>query len=1238
MKHILLSILSAVPALAGDLDHNFASPPETTRPRCYWYWMDGHVTKAGITKDLEAMKRIGIGEGYIGEISGQSGLPSAAEPKALTDPWWGFIEHAIREGTRLGVDIGVFNSPGWSQSGGPWVKPGQAMRYVTMPETRIHGPAHFEGKLPTPVGEFQDLAVLAFPVPTGEGEVATITGRTPTSVSFAMSSPFAARSITVVPVKKLNVTAALQASDDGQQFRTVKTFTIDRHNLAVNVGPIPLSPVVASFPVTRARFFRLNFSSACEVGDVRLSPAARVECYAEKSLQKVFQDPLPPFDFYSWPAQAEPESADMTIRPDVVQDLSKRMSADGTLRWDVPAGDWIVMRTAMTPTGTMNSPAAPEATGMEVDKMNRTALKAHFDAYIGYLYKRMPAADRKSWKHVVADSYEMGPENWTDGFAADFLKRYGYDPLRFLPAMSGRIVGSADMSNRFLWDVRRLVADRVAGDYVGGLRDLCHEHGMKMWLENYGHWGFPGEFLSYGGNCDEISGEFWANGDLGRVELRDASSAAHIYGKPVVWAEAFTGGPAFVNTPRDLKARGDWALCQGINQFTLHVYIHQPTDEKPPGINAWFGTEFNRNNTWFENAKPWVDYLRRCSVMLQAGNHVADVAYYISEDTPKMAGIRQPELPPGYDYDYINADVIGHRISVKDGRWVLPDGMSYRLLVLPESATMRPSVLLKLSELVAAGGKLLGPAPERSPSLENYPACDEEVKKLASGLWGGGHVLGGTDLGEVLRKLQTPADLTCPEGILWTHRRSGDTDVYFLSNQNDRERTETIRFRVKDRAPELWNPENGRMERPAVYDVTDSGVSLPVHLDPLGSVFVVFRKDADANRIVSVTRDGEPVLDTTATAGVTPVAADGTFTLSLWVNPAQDTTLLPEAASGASALGGKHNFVIFPAHGNTFAPGGGHAGCGLAVGRNGVCVIEHSGNYFAPVLVYATPIAGWTHISLVYRDGLPSLYLNGVLAHKGLKGDHIVHPTPAGSSGGGPFQGDTGTIDQSPRALSDAELLRLAKSAREARGPALTLNLKTEGGLDVRASQAGTYELKFANGKSRKLEVPAIPAPVAISGPWNVSFDPKAGGPEHINFDSLEDWTRRPEPGIRYYSGKAVYRKTFDVPAAEIRKSQDVLLDLGRPAGIAVVRLNGTDLGTLWLAPWRVDISKALKPGANKLEVMVVNNWNNRLAGDAALPAGQRLTSVSTQSVKAGATLQSSGLLGPVRLLRQVVP
>ncbi len=1230
MLGIVLAGLGLMGAAVADLEKDFLNPPEATKPRCYWYWMYGQVTREGITRDLEAMKRVGIGEGYIGVIEG------GAKVKALSDEWWGLIEHAVREGTRLGVDIGLFNCPGWSQSGGPWIKPEQSMRYVTLPELRLHGPQKFSGQLPKPEGFFQDLAVLAFPVPAGEGDSAAARGakvtKAPASVTFELAAPFTARSLTVKPFGQVVAACELQTSDDGQTFQTVKKFTVDRHNLNINVGPVPLAPVVVALPAVTAKFFRVTFPQGHEPGWLDLSAAARVESYAEKSLQKVFQDPLPPFNFYTWPQPPEPTSG--AVPAGAVRNISAQLAPDGTLTWDVPAGDWIVMRAGMAPTGTKNSPAPPEATGLEVDKLNRTALAWHFTNYVGALLVRIPAAERRAWKHVVADSYEMGPQNWTDDFAAAFRARFGYDPLPWLPVMTGRVVGSADQSDRFLWDVRRLVADRVARDYVGGLRDLCNANGLKMWLENYGHWGFPAEFLQYGGACDEVGGEFWVGGNLGSIELRDASSAAHIYGKKQVFAEAFTGGPAFRNTPRELKALGDRVFCQGINQFVLHVYIHQP-DERRPGVNAWFGTEFNRGNTWFERAQPWIDYQRRCSVLLQAGQPVADVAYFITEDAPKMAGLQQPELPPGYDFDYINAEVIEQRLKVQDGRLVLPEGVSYRLLVLPEQATMRPELLRKIRDLTSAGGAVLGAQPERSPSMQNYPACDLEIKKLATGLWGEGRVLTDTNLVTAFAKLRTPPDVVCPAGFVWKHRRAGETDIYFVANQTAAARTATISFRVQDKAPELWWPESGQIERPAVYDVGEGRVRLPINFGPASSVFVVFRHKAATDRIAQVTRDGQPLFDMAEPRTAERNApAVNTFTMAVWAKPAADTVLLKEANRAVHGLHLNRNDAFPAPHGDGFALGPGHAGCGLALGRNGVAVFEHGASYFAPVLVHAAPLTDWTHVAVVYRDGEPSLYLNGRFVHKGLKSTWQTHPGVNDDAVNTHFAGKLGSATALNRALDENEIAALMKQPppdAATGSPALALNRDERGRVVAQVRRAGSYAWQTAAGKKQTLDVATVPVPVAVSGPWQVAFDPKCGGPaQPVTFAQLADWTQHLEPAIRYYSGVASYRATFSInhsPSA----INHLLLDLGEVHAIATVRVNGRELGTVWKQPYEVDISAAAKAGANELEIEVVNTWLNRLIGDEQ-PGAQPLTHTQKKAWKAGDKLLPAGLLGPVTL------
>ncbi len=890
------------PVTPEQLEQGFITPPDSVKPWVYWYWISDNISKEGITKDLEAMARIGIGEALIGNI----GLPemSYGKTQILSEEWWQLIEHAIREGKRVGVNLGMFNCPGWSQSGGPWVKSTEAMRYLISSETTVEGGKQIVQKLVQPISLFQDVRVIAYPYPqddqltiasvkpkvsttpalgnaklmfdgdttsvcsfSGAGNSKTIT------VDFEAATDFTARSLVLYPAKSPFAADVDLLVNENGTYKSIKSFRYDRSNPAVNVGDIPYGAVSVAFDETKARKFRLVFSNfnltnflsttgsnGLNVGiaEISLSSAPRLESYIEKQLGKMCQTPFPLWNEYQWKSQPETGSADMKIDPKKVIDISNNLSPDGTLTWDAPAGKWIIMRIGVTPTGTKNSPSAPYATGWEVDKMSREHLKGHFDAFIGELLRRMPAADRTALKHVVLDSYEMGSQNWTDGLAEDFTKKYGYDPIPWLPVLSGRIVASAAQSDRFLWDLRRLIADRVAYDYVGGLRDLSQEQGLRVWLENYGHWGFPSEFLMYGGQSHDIGGEFWNEGELGNIECRASSSAAHIYGKRRVSAESYTSaGLAYQRFPGMLKKRGDWSYTEGINHVVLHLYIEQAYEDRTPGINAPFGTEFNRKNTWFEQAKKWIDYQRRCMFMLQRGLAVNDVCYFIGEDVPKMTGTRDPALPKGYTFDYINAEVLMNRVTVKDGNLVLPDGMSYRMMVLPPLETMRPELLRKIKQLVYEGASVYGPSPERSPSLQNYPASDEEVKALAAEIWGSvdgktiqsakfgkGMILNGLDLKTALDKVGVLPDVSVPESIplLWMHRRLNDTEIYFITNQSDSTLSMDAGFRVEGMQPELWDAVTGTMRELTAFTQDGAITKVPLTLAPSGSAFIVFRK------------------------------------------------------------------------------------------------------------------------------------------------------------------------------------------------------------------------------------------------------------------------------------------------------------------------------------------------------------------------------------------------------------
>jgi Glycosyl hydrolases family 2, sugar binding domain. len=877
----------------SNIEKGFKHIPDSVQTSVYWYWISDNISKEGVVKDLEAMKQVGINRAFIGNV----GLPTNAQPygniKFYSEEWWDILHTALKTATRLNIEIGLFNSPGWSQSGGPWIEPDQAMRYLASTSVKIKGGHQINKILSKPQGDFQDVKVIAFPsidsgqdlislentqvtsTPDLSGISALIDGNKNTEIvlsgdqikeitlDFYVNKLFTLRSVKIYPShQSINFPAKIQVKDNGE-YTTLAAFRIDRFYNDLSVGFDPYSPIVISVPETHTQDIRIivsEINTNSGIKEIELSSIPAIERYPEKTLAKMFQTPLPYWNEYQWESQPVVEDPSLVVDPAKVLDLTKYLSGD-QLIWDAPEGDWTILRTGMLPTGVTNAPATPEATGMEADKMSKKHIRTHFEAFMGEIYRRIPAKDRKCWKMVVQDSYETGGQNFTDGFLADFKKRYGYDPLPFLPAYYGIVVKSQDVSDRFLWDLRRLIADKIAYDYVGGLKEVSHEYGLKTWLENYGHWGFPGEFLQYGGQSDEIGGEFWSEGFLGEIENKAASSSAHIYGKRKVSAESFTSaGNHFSRYPSVIKKRGDRFFTEGINNTLLHVYIQQPYENKNPGMNAAFGLEVNRKNTWFKDIDMFVQYLKRCNLMLQQGNYVADVAYYIGDDAPKMTGVCDPALPEGYSFDYINSEVIEKYMTVQDGYLTLPDGMKYRVLVLPQLKTMRPEFLRKINKLVHEGAIVLGPAPERSPSLENYPASDKEIQQLASSLWrdvnginikyaktGKGMILSGMQMPEVFNLIGLKPDCKTDKNtpVLFIHRTLPEGEIYFISNQSEEEITFSADFRVTGKQPEIWDPVFGTTRHLAAYSPKNELITVPLKLAGSENTFIVFRNPSN---------------------------------------------------------------------------------------------------------------------------------------------------------------------------------------------------------------------------------------------------------------------------------------------------------------------------------------------------------------------------------------------------------
>lgn len=883
-------------AAADKREAGFVTPPSSVQTGTYWYWIEGNISKEGVEKDLEAMKAAGINRAFVANIGGAgTGDPNSQyKVEFMSDEWWNITRAALKKATELGIDIGMFNSPGWSQSGGPWIKAGQTMRYLNSSRTVVKGPGRVTVRLPQPADEFQDVKVVAFPNPTPAGTVlttanASITavpsmgdltaltdGDNSTDVRFATNGEyiieinpqdwFTARSIVVRPAPaSINTDVELQAMDADGRYQTVSRFNINRTRDWKKVGFDPYADVAMSFDPVKSDSYRVVFRSVgagAGIAELALSSVPRVERYKEKSLAKLFQSEVPAWDEYLWREQPQADDRSMAVQPGQVIDLSDKMTADGTLTWDVPEGEWTVLRTGMTPTGVVNEPACPDATGYEVDKLSRKHAEEHFDAYIGEILRRIPADERKSFKLLVQDSYEVGGQNFTDDMIPVFKERYGYDPVPYLPVLSGVVVGSQHDSDAFLWDLRRLVADKISYDYVGGSREVAHKHGLTTWLENYGHWGFPGEFLQYGGQADEVGGEFWADPPLGDIENRLATSCAHIYGKKLTSSETSTSaGPSFVRTPSSLKQRMDRFFTYGVNNNVLHLYISQPSEDRLPGSNAWFGTEFNRNNTWFKHMDLYTQYIKRCNYMMRQGWYQADVAYFIGEDAPRMVGIMEPWIPAGYQFEHMNAEVIMRDMTVKDGMLTLPHGVQFKVLVLPRRLkTMRPELLEKIERLILDGAIVMGPAPECSPSLQNQPEADRRVKEMAARIWGDvdgvnvkqrrygkGMICDGLDFETLFAQLGYVPDCKVPDGmnVYQGHQKDGDTDIYILSNQDNRVLTMDVAFRVTGKQPELWDPVTGVIRKLPAFRQEEKTTVVPMKLEKNECVFVVFREKGE---------------------------------------------------------------------------------------------------------------------------------------------------------------------------------------------------------------------------------------------------------------------------------------------------------------------------------------------------------------------------------------------------------
>ena len=777
-----LALLAAGATAADPLLEGFRSPPHAARPHTWWHWINGNVSKAGITADLEAMAAVGLGGAQMFDAG--LFMPTGGVPFA-TDAWYDHVVHAACEAKRLGLDLTLANCSGWTSSGGPWVTPELAMKFVTHTRYRVRGGdrVYVSPRAADKNGFYADIAIVAFPAPK---QKATI--------------PDFDRQV-----------FRLRSAEDGP------------------VSPEPIAP--DAFPAAA--------------------------CVARERLL----------------------------------DLTGKMDAHGGIAWDAPGDvqEWTVLRIGYECNGRKNRPASPSGSGLECDKLSVRAVDAHFDAYIGEVLKRVPpeARGEHGFNGVLLDSYEVSGQNWTQGFEKEFMARAGYDITPWLPVLAGYPVESATATDRFLRDFRRAIADLFAVSYAGRLQKRCHENGLAFYCEPYGNG--PFDDLQYGIWCDVPMSEFWPirDADHTLAELartpwkgrfmearwgnralgngRIVASMAHVWGKPIVGAEAFTSYPTEVSgrwlqDPYALKAQGDRVFTDGVNRMIFHRYVHQPwTPTRYPGMTmAHYGFHFERTITWWEHgAKEWVGYLTRAQQLLQQGKFQADVLFWCGEEAPNFG--TGGEVPAGYACDHCPTDVLA-RLKVEDGQVVVPGGIRYRILAVPPQVKFSAGPAAELERLKAAGAIV-------------------------------------TTYDDVAARLPPP-DFTCDDpDVTWIHRRAGDDDIYFVANPNTNANTIVCSFRVAGKTAERWNAETGEVASLAAR-AKDGRTEVTLDCAPADGIFVVFRKTptvgATPARSPAQTVATHPVLGpwsvTFRQTGESEDCAKAVFTnLASWTQNADET-------------------------------------------------------------------------------------------------------------------------------------------------------------------------------------------------------------------------------------------------------------------------------------------------------------------------------------------------------------
>ncbi len=1089
LKLFFLILISSV-SLAAALEDGFQTPPRDAGVRCWWWWLNGNVTKEAITRDLEAMHEKGFSGAMIFDAGGADQRGNAqvpAGPTFASPDWVELYMHALNEAKRLDLELGLSIQSGWNL-GGPNVTPEFAAKQLTWSEVQIEGPLAYGKKLPAPRSRndyYRDICVLAYPAKDKKNSaefdlkassnqdgypaekaadadnntfwvsVGTDSGQGPTAqktewLQFSFSKPVTLSGLEILGRKGYGPrNCRISCGDSRSETRLYK----------LNDGPNTVR-----FEPMKGRVFRVFFEDAydpqfpesprnVQVSNVvwldeqgqKIGQDSSAEPIRDLRLKAAFQEigmSAPDTRFLLEGLSSSPGEED-TLLADI-QNITDKMAEDGTLTWKVPEGKWTILRFGYTITDSHVSTYSADWKGHVIDYLSKDAFDRYWTEVVDPLLKKAGPLAGTVLKQLETDSWECGGMNWSPDFAQDFQNYCGYDPIPYLPVIAGKIVQNRQASNAFLADLRKTLAECVSQNHYKVFADYAAKYNLGIQPESAGPHAGPMDGIKNYSHSDIMMSEFWVPSPHRptppeRFFVKQASSAAHIFGKRYVGAESFTSiGPHWNDVLwKSQKPSMDHEFCSGLNMVFFHTFTCSPKEMGLPGQEYFAGTHINPQVTWWDYSDAFIDYINRVQYLTQQGKFVADVLYYYGDHVPNIARLKEADpsgAMPGYDYDITNEDVV-LELKVVDGKIVVPGGIHYRVLVLPDHKVLSLAVLEKVSTLLNEGATVLGSPPERLVSLVGGYSAQQRFQQLTDQLWGEistesgkktvgkGRLIWGETARQVLQDDGIDVDFEVVAGKSehydYIHYTIGEgTDVYFVSNQTQQPQAADCAFRVSGKQPELWDPVTGQIRPAMAFSQSKDRTAVPLQFDASGSWFVVFRKS------ISTTQQGT--------------------------------------------------------------------------------------------------------------------------------------------------------------AQSNVPTLKLVQK---------------------------------------------------IQGPWRVAFDSEWGGPDSIEFEELIDWTQHQLPGIKYYSGAAVYNNVFTCPDIEDGKRYWIVLNEVKDVGIAAVKVNGKDVGMTWTKPFRMDVTEALRPDENKLAVTVVNSWCNRLIGDSGKQEDQRFTKTNI-TVTNKWKLQESGLMGPVMLLR----